>query len=786
MRILLLKTLRDLRAAWTQSLALMVIVALGIASLLTLVGAYRDLSTSYNHTYDRLRFADVTFSLSGAPEEVAQSLTDLEGVEAATGRLVVDSGFERRDGELIRSRLIGIDPTHHPSVNDVLILDGRFLSGDDSMAALLESHFAEIHGHEPGDVVLPLLGGRRVALEVVGVAASPEYLIVSPSRQEILPAARTFAVLFVGLHELQSLTGLEGTVNDIAIRVEPGSSRSTVIARIRDRLEPYGLIATTLREDQPSNAALQLDLEGYRELAFLMPTIILAVAAASVYVMLGRLVHAQRPQIGVLKAVGYGSRTVLVHYLAFALIIAVLGSALGLMLGLPLMRGTTQIYAAELGIPLVQTRFQADLALMAPVLFLVLSIVAGLGPALASSRASPAQAMRLDPAVALVGGGKSLPERVIQLPLWIRLPLRNVFRVRRRSLTTLVGVVFAFVLVLMSWGMFDSMDHFLELSFRVVRKWDAVAILDAPRTTDLLDEIRGWEGVRDAEPIVVIPATIRVGDQEKDVRLTALDPSQELHVLQLPGDVQPQDALAPGRIVLVPALAQELGLESGEAVQVSTALGEAEFELGSTSDEPVGTNVYVSLQDVQVLAGAPAPFLNGLLLTVDPARAGTLKADLYAVPGVSHVELKVDTEGEWRSLMGLFYAFMGVVLVFTLAMAFALLFNTMTVNVLERQREFATMRAFGTSGGQIALHLAAENLLVWAIALIPGLLVGRAVAVQLAEAFNSELFSFRMVISPGSYLLASLGILITMMLAALPAVRRVNRLNLAEATRVLA
>ncbi|MFQ5946521.1 MAG: ABC transporter permease, partial [Anaerolineae bacterium] len=584
---------------------------------------------------------------------------------------------------------------------------------------------------------------------------------------------------------LQSLTGMEGTVNDIAIRAEPEASQSEMVRAVRGRLEPYGIIATTLQEDQPSNAALQLDLEGYRELAFLMPTIILFVAAASVYVMLGRLVHAQRPQIGVLKAVGYSGRTVLLHYLAFALIIAVLGSALGLMLGLPLVRGTTQIYAAELGIPLVQTRFYADLALVAPVLFLVLAIAAGLGPALASARAAPAQAMRLDPAAALVGGSISLPERVIQLPLWIRLPLRNVFRVRRRSFTTLSGVIFAFVLVLMSWGMFDSMDDFLDQSFRVVRKWDALAIFDGPRSTDLLEEVSGWEGVRDAQPIVVVPATIRVGKQEKDVRLTALDPSQELHALQLPANVQPEDALAPGRVVLTPALAEALEVGRGEALQLSSVLGRAEFELGATSDEPAGTNAYISLEDAQALAGAPEPFLNGLLLAIDTSRAGSIKADLYQIPGVTQVELKADTEGEWRALMGLFYAFMGVVLAFALAMSFALLFNTMTVNVLERQREFATMRAFGTSGRLIALHLTTENLLIWAIALIPGLWLGRTVAVQMAEAFNSELFSFRMVISPGSYLLASLGILITMLLAAVPAIRRVNRLNLAEATKIL-
>ena len=125
MNTLLHKTYRDLRASLAQSLALVLIVALGIASFIALVGAYRDLSTSYNRTYDLLKFADVTFSVQPAPESATSTVAQVPGVEAVTGRWVADTGFQLSNGEQIRARLIGLPSGQHPSVNDVLVATSR-------------------------------------------------------------------------------------------------------------------------------------------------------------------------------------------------------------------------------------------------------------------------------------------------------------------------------------------------------------------------------------------------------------------------------------------------------------------------------------------------------------------------------------------------------------------------------------------------------------------------------------------------------------------------------------
>jgi putative ABC transport system permease protein len=293
------------------------------------------------------------------------------------------------------------------------------------------------------------------------------------------------------------------------------------------------------------------------------------------------------------------------------------------------------------------------------------------------------------------------------------------------------------------------------------------------------------EGVQGAAPVIQSPVVLKAQGEQQDVLLTALPPSQDLVLLSLARGESAEEALAPGRIVLTRAMAEKLRLQPGDPVTVDTPAGSHTLTVGGTTDEFMAAAAYVALPEAQSWLGAQAAVFSGLYLRVDPTRYEQVRAALYRLPGAASVLLKSEVESDWRSMMDLFYAIMGAMLAFAVAMAFALLFNAMTVNVLERERELATMRAVGTSRATIALLLTTESAILWLLALVPGLVLGWWVAVQMGAVFQSDLFSFRIVVAPATYAVTAIGILLTMVLAALPAIRRVNRLDLAEATKVL-
>jgi putative ABC transport system permease protein len=205
--------------------------------------------------------------------------------------------------------------------------------------------------------------------------------------------------------------------------------------------------------------------------------------------------------------------------------------------------------------------------------------------------------------------------------------------------------------------------------------------------------------------------------------------------------------------------------------------------VSAASDEMAGEVAYIALNEFQGLS--PAPLLNFVYVQAEPSLARQIKRDLYQLPGAGIVQLRSDARADIEQLVGLFFAFAGVMVILALAMAFALLFNTMTVNVLERQRELATMRAIGTSRRRLGGQLALEGFITWLLALLPGMILGYLLAVQVGKAFSSELFNFPIVINPRTYVITAIGILLTMIVASWPAFRRISRMNLAEATKIL-
>lgn len=790
--ILLRKTFRDLRASFSQTIALIVIVALGVCSFIGLIGSYRDLDSSYSRTYNELDFADVSFSVASMPQNRLSKIAALSGVKSATGRLIFDAGMEQpgqksgSDSKQIRSRLIGLPDNHQPAVNKLSILRGEYLNPGGGKETMVESHFADVYHLKQGDTLRPIINGKKQDFKIVGVAASPEYLIVSASRQDIIPSAATFGVLFVPLPELQKLTGAGKALNNINVLFKPGANEKKTIADIKKLLKPYSLLGTVLRKDQPSNEALQLDVDGFKEIAYIMPTLILFVALVSIYMLLSRVVLTQRSQIGVAKALGYPNSPIVSHYMFSAVVIGVLGSVLGWLGGIPLANLITSSYASELGIPLVQTHIYPDIIAISTLMSLIVAALAGLGPALGAAKIAPAVAMHPDVATKPSRHRFSWLDRLMRLPLWVRLSMRSVFRVRRRAISTGLGIIFSLALVVVGWGMINSMNDMIRQNFDVVERWDETVTFNSPvASSSVLKKINDIKGVTAAEPILQLPATVSAHGETSDILVTGLSPSQKMHIIQLPPGVTPNRALANGKLVINKGVAGKLKVKVGSRIKVKTPLGTKHLTVGGITSELMSAVSYMSIDSVKKWAKTDGTLFNAVYVKEAPSRADSVQVKLYHLPDVSGVQSRSAAKGAWVSLSTLYFSLLGFIFLFAIAMAFALMFNAVTVNTVERLREYATMRSMGAGMIKISLFMFLEDSLLWLIALIPGLALGWWATTQIGKSFNSDLFYFQVVIFNSTYVYTALGILLTLFLATLPAIRRVKKLNLADETRVM-
>ncbi len=782
MKTLQKKLIRDLLTDRWLFIAVTIVIFLGVALFGSSFMAFLNLKSSYDYSYEKLGFADFTLKVNSSPPDTVTELEQLPGVKAVTGRLNTDIGLSlpHKSGHSLIATAISVPQDNHPRVNDLKIESGNYLSSGDKYSLLLEKSFAEYHNLKPGDIILLDGTAGETEFTVSGIVTSPEYVFPAKSKNEFFVSPDTWGVIFVPDSVLPELTG-NNDINEFCVLVDEGTSIDSVIGRFEEKLTPFGVIETVTSDEQPSNAGLKLDLQEFGEMAEIFPVLFLFVGAMTTFILLSRIIQRQRSQLGVMRAIGYSRRQVLWHYLSFALVIGIIGSVAGVIAGYLLAETITDLYIGMLGLPYKIT----DIHWMAMEEGLFIGIlpclIAGIFPALAASRLRPAEAMRTPSPVA---GREPLIEKLFpflkRVSLLWKIPLRNIFRNRRRSISTILGIVFGTVLILTAAGFIDSMDSLFSVLFDRIQKYDARLSFAQPVSQEMTSVVLDWEGVNEAVPILELPASLEHGSKSFSTLAMGIPPNSDLYGLYTPGG--DKIALAEGNILLAGATKVKLDVEPGDTVTLVSPYGQDDFTVGGFVKQPMGSFGYITLEDAQQLVGGQA-VISGVLLGVNADAIPGLR-DMVSrnLSGVS-VEITSEVREQMMGLMDLIYGLMWVMLGFGVILALTVVFTMITISLVERRREIATMRTLGEESGRIAGMVTIENIVLGIVGLIIGIPLGYAVALYMMRLIQTDMFSFELVFYNRTYLLTVGIMIIVMLFSELPGILNLNRLDLAKVTK---
>jgi putative ABC transport system permease protein len=771
------KLFRDIGRHRAQFIAVMVTVFLGVAIFAASYDSYNNLVTSYETTFSEYRFANLTVA-GGDTGTIAAEAAAMPGVEAAQTRTVVDVPL-RAEGTKLLGRAVGMPATGQPEVNQVKVLEGSYLDPERPEGVLVEEHMADHFGLGPGDTVEVFVGDNWRVLEVAGVASSPEYIWPARSRQEVLTTPDNFGVLFTVETLARDLGGVEGP-NEVAVYYTDGKADEALSAELASSARTLGATQVYTRDEQPSNAALSEDIKGFEEMALLFPVLFIVAAAMASYVMISRFVYAQRPHIGGMLANGYTRGQVLRHYLGYGWIPGLIGALPGAVAGVLLAGVITRLYTEMLSVPVTVIDFHPGTLAVGVLIGVVATLLAALAPALVASRIRPAEAMRGETPAGR--GRPSLAERLLpplrRLPIRWRMAFRGIERNPRRTIYTMLGVVLSLVLVLVSWGMIDTVGYLLDLQFVQISREDAVVYFAAPVGTEEVAALEAVSGVAAVEPALEVPVTVTARGEAYDTTLVALEAGTEMHGFRsVDGSwiELPEEGLLLGK-----ALSSELEIVTGDLVAVTVSpLGiTIEGTVAGFVDEPLGTLVYTSRDYASSQFGGSLPATSALVRYEEGVDGAMVRDAITGLPSVAAFEDSDALYDLMHRYMVFFYGFVGVMLVFGAAMSFALIFNAMTVNIAERSREVATLLAVGTKRATVSRLITAENLIV-AVAGIPiGLVAGYYLSVFFMASFESDMFAFELYVSPMTFALAGLAIVVVALISGWPGLRALRRLHI--------
>lgn len=777
-----IKLLRDLRRLWAQALAIALVMAAGVATLVLGVGAHASLDRTRAAYYAENRFADVFADATRAPRALSARIAAIDGVLAVQTR-IARLALTRIDGmaEPGTAMLISAPGGDPGTLNRLHLRVGRMPDPQSTSEAVISEGFATAHELGPGDRFAVIMNGRERTLLVTGLALSPEY-IYALGPGETMPDERRFGIVWMSDKALAAAYDLDGAFSSVALALAPGASETAVIAELDILLAPYGGTGAYGRKDQLSHAFLDAELQQLRGMSRVLPPIFLLVAAFLVNMTLARLVALEREQIGLLKAIGYGPLAIAGHYIEFVIAIAVAGIAIGFVAGGWLGAGLAGLYARFYHFPYLI--FSRD-----PSVYGIAALIT-----LAAAVAGAANAVRavawLPPAVAMLPSAPVRYRRLFgdlfETARFLRqsgvMVARHLLRWPLRTGTSILGVALAgSVLVGSQWSS-GAIDRMIDIAYFRSDRQDAMITFAEERSMAALYDAAHLPGVLAAEPFRAVAVRIGNGHVSRRVALIGKpDGGTELSRV-LGRDERPMSMPEDG-LILSEALADILGVGTGDQVEVSILGGDRRRFLTPVSGISVGylgLGAATGFSALDRMTGAPGR-LSGVHLALDPARQADFFAAARKTPATGFLSLLKVSLAKFRTtlaenilIMVAVYTVLGAII------AVGVVYNFARIALSEQGRELASLRVLGFTRAEVARIVYAELAVVVLIAQPLGWLIGYGFARAVLAAFSSELYRIPLVIGRDVYAMASLIVIASAIGSALLIRRRINRLDMIE------
>ena len=525
----------------------------------------------------------------------------------------------------------------------------------------------------------------------------------------------------------------------------------------------------------------------------MFPVFFLSAAALIIYSVLSRLVRLQRTQIGFLRACGLSRAAVAWHYCLYALALGLVGGLIGVVLGQLGSGPFTAAYLGFLNLPFQVYAPGGRIALVGVFIAVATCLGAALLPALGAARMAPAEAMRV---VSPPGGMRlavMLAGYMRRAGLVWKLALRNLLRQGYRLVFTIIGIALGVALVVVSVASVNMSEYTIDYYFKAIRHYDMGIGFAQPQSDVLVEQIGKWPGVVWAEGTLGVPVTLTHGDKVLDTALSGIPPHSRAY--RLADETGRAIRVRQPGIYPTRTAAKQLDLGLGDTVRMDYAFNARDLSITVRApvvaivEQPFGQGIYAPRDYLYQVFGprldiAPGT-VNGVLARVRPEAEKALKRRAFALPQTASVELISDIRSQIDQQMATANIFTGVMVLFGLALMLVVVYNTVSINLFERRRELAALRALGLTQREMRGIVMLENLLAALLGLIVGLPVGWFYTLLVARTWETEQYTILLHVEWTTYLIAILTVVAAMALSQWPALRALARMNLAAAVKTM-
>ena len=520
----------------------------------------------------------------------------------------------------------------------------------------------------------------------------------------------------------------------------------------------------TDREALPEYTDYGDNADRLRNIGQVFPVIFFLVAALISLTTMTRMVEEQRTQIGTLKALGYKKSAIAAKYICYAFFATLLGSVLGMLIGekiIPYIIITAYGIMYHNVANTISIDYQPGFALIASAASVVCTVGATLFASGKELQETPASLMRPP---APKEGKRVLLERFTfiwkHLSFSWKSTIRNLFRYKKRLIMTVFGIAGSMGLMLVGFGIQDSISDIAAIQYRELQHYDGMVIEDSDATeeehAELFEYMKENEQIAHCNRVQMTKISAPKGSSSVSIYLFVPESLSEFAKdVTLKNRITGETyELTDEGAAISEKTASLLGLKVGDMIPLKKGDKEYKVRVAVITENYMSHYLYMTPRVYEQTFGEKPEYEN-IVFTMqedckdDLEMAGTR---ILANPGALSISYTSSLASQVDRMLSTLDAVILVLIVSAGMLAFVVLYNLNNINITERQRELATLKVLGFYDGEVSQYVLRENVILTVLGIMFGAVFGILIHRYVITTVEVDAVMFGRNIKPLSFL----------------------------------
>ena len=520
----------------------------------------------------------------------------------------------------------------------------------------------------------------------------------------------------------------------------------------------------TDREALPEYTDYGDNADRLRNIGQVFPVIFFLVAALISLTTMTRMVEEQRTQIGTLKALGYKKSAIAAKYICYAFFATLLGSVLGMLIGekiIPYIIITAYGIMYHNVANTISIDYQPGFALIASTASVVCTVGATLFASGKELQETPASLMRPP---APKEGKRVLLERLTfiwkHLSFSWKSTIRNLFRYKKRLIMTVFGIAGSMGLMLVGFGIQDSISDIAAIQYRELQHYDGMVIEDSDATeeehAELFEYMKENEQIAHCNRVQMTKISAPKGSSSVSIYLFVPESLSEFaRDVTLKNRITGETyELTDEGAAISEKTASLLGLKVGDMIPLKKGDKEYKVRVAVITENYMSHYLYMTPRVYEQTFGEKPEYENIVFTMQEDCKDDLEMAGsrILANPGALSISYTSSLASQVDRMLSTLDAVILVLIVSAGMLAFVVLYNLNNINITERQRELATLKVLGFYDGEVSQYVLRENVILTVLGIMFGAVFGILIHRYVITTVEVDAVMFGRNIKPLSFL----------------------------------